>query len=227
VKAISSARSSRGGPSRRRSGSKARSCLLRFSKHFGETRSTRSRSPPRMAAFCPPEELLRPGDLKALAGGLLGTAPPGDPWGASHGAQTGWVISFEQHTTSARRTPHRRRPSTARAPDTRRGQLKRLHHPPEACIWGRGNLACRNRWRAGGNQSGRTTAQPRGALAYPTLGQHRGRTHDIRHEARPGTSARSARINAVDDVVYIIGSRLDRQYPASPEHRRADAHGPE
>ncbi|MGO9751157.1 MAG: hypothetical protein ACLP22_06535 [Solirubrobacteraceae bacterium] len=47
-----------------------------------------------MAAFCPPEELLRPGDLKALAGGLLGTPPPGpvrgEPWRPGR-----WVISFE------------------------------------------------------------------------------------------------------------------------------------
>jgi hypothetical protein len=34
-----------------------------------------------MAAFCPPEELLRPGDVKALAGVLLGTPPPGPVWG--------------------------------------------------------------------------------------------------------------------------------------------------
>ena len=47
-----------------------------------------------MAAICPPEELLRPGDLKALAGGLLGTPPPvpvlGEPWRPDR-----WVISFE------------------------------------------------------------------------------------------------------------------------------------
>ncbi len=30
-----------------------------------------------MAAFRPPEDMLRAGDLKALAGGLLGTPPPG------------------------------------------------------------------------------------------------------------------------------------------------------
>ncbi|MGO9751067.1 MAG: hypothetical protein ACLP8S_34060, partial [Solirubrobacteraceae bacterium] len=37
-----------------------------------------------MAAFCPPEDMLHAGDLKALASGLLGTAPPGpvrgEPW---------------------------------------------------------------------------------------------------------------------------------------------------
>jgi hypothetical protein len=80
---------------------------------------------------------------------------------------------------------------------------------------------------ARGIKPSRVEPRKLGALAYPTLRQHRGRTHDIRHDARPGPSVRSAPINAVDDVVYVIGSRFDRQYPASPEHRRADAHGPE
>jgi len=47
-----------------------------------------------MAAFCAPEDMLHAGDLKALAGGLLGTPPPvpvrGEPWRPDR-----WVISFE------------------------------------------------------------------------------------------------------------------------------------
>ncbi len=48
-----------------------------------------------MAAFCAPEDMLHAGDLKALAGGLLGTPPPnwpsrGEPWRPDR-----WVVSFE------------------------------------------------------------------------------------------------------------------------------------
>ncbi len=87
-------------------------------------------------------------------------------------------------------TPHHRQTSTAHAPDTRRAQLKRLHHPPEACVWGCGKPACRNRWRVR-EEPRASRVEPRnlGALAYPTLRRNRGRTHYIRHEATPGASA--------------------------------------
>ncbi len=68
--------------------------LLRFSKHFWRDEEHALALAAEMAAFCPPEELLRSGDLKALAGGLLGTSPPepvqGEPWRPDR-----WVISFE------------------------------------------------------------------------------------------------------------------------------------
>ena len=182
-----------------------------------------------MAALCPPEELLRPGDLKALAGGLLGTHHQG-PCGASHGAQTGGLSASNNATPRApTHTPHHRRPSTVRP---------RHQQPPSAaqattsparsfCLGVREARMQKSTESARGIKPSRVEPRKLGALAYPTLRQNRGRTHDIRHEARPGPSARSAPINAVDHVVYIIGSRFDRQYPASPGHRRADAHGPE
>ena len=103
----------------------------------------------------------------------------------------------------ARRRTHRATGDPAqRAPPTpaERSSSDYITRPKLLC-WGCGKPACRNRWRAGGNQSqsGRT-AQP-GCSRLPDLAPAHGRTHDIRHEARPGTSARSARINAVDDVV--------------------------
>ncbi len=47
-----------------------------------------------MAAFCPPEDMLHAGDLKALAGGPLGTPPPGPVWGEGWRPDR-WAISFE------------------------------------------------------------------------------------------------------------------------------------
>ncbi len=105
------------------------------------------------------------------------------PCGASHGAQTGGSSASSNTPRSARRrTPHRRRLSTARAPDTRRAQLKRLHHPPEAAVRGVQEARMQNRWRAGGtqSQSGRTAQPGRSRLSdlAPAPWQ------DTRHPAR-------------------------------------------
>ncbi len=48
-----------------------------------------------MAAFGPPEELLRPGDLTALAGGLLGTPPRHWPTRSQPWRPDRWLITFE------------------------------------------------------------------------------------------------------------------------------------
>ncbi|MGO9977536.1 MAG: hypothetical protein ACLP01_33035 [Solirubrobacteraceae bacterium] len=50
-----------------------------------------------VVAFCPPEDMLHAGDLKALAGGLLGTPGtplPGPVWGEGW-RQDRWMITFE------------------------------------------------------------------------------------------------------------------------------------
>ncbi len=48
-----------------------------------------------MAAFSPPEDMLHAGDLKALAGGLLGTPPPNWPTRSEPWRPDRWLISFE------------------------------------------------------------------------------------------------------------------------------------
>ncbi len=135
-----------------------------------------------MAAFCPPEELpWRPQGSPAAC-----SAPRHQgPCGASDGAQTGGSsASYNTTPRAPTHTPRHRRPSTARAPDTnsRRAQLKRLHHPTEISVWGCVKPGCRNRRRAGGNQSqsGRT-AQP-GCSRLPDLAP--APWQDTRHPAR-------------------------------------------
>lgn len=167
------------------------------------------------------------------------------PCGASHGAQTGGS-SASNNTRPARRRTHRATGDPAqRAPPTptaaERSSSDYITRPKLLCgVAGSPHAGIDGEREE--TKASRVEPRNLGALAYPTLRQNRGRTHDIRHQARPGPSARSAPINAVDHVVYIIGSRFDdvhnvidgvigsrfdRQYPASSGHRRADAHGPE
>jgi hypothetical protein len=81
-------------PSRRRSGSKSTVVLAAFQQALWRDEERALAIAAEMAAFCPPEDMLHAGDLKALASGLLGTAPPGpvrgEPWRPDR-----WVISFE------------------------------------------------------------------------------------------------------------------------------------
>lgn len=103
------------------------------------------------------------------------------PYGASHGAHTGGSSASNNTTPRApTHTPRHRRPSTARAPGTnsRRAQLKRLHHPPEASVWGCGKPACRNHAECERDQtqSGRTAQPGRSRLTRPCARTVAGRT---------------------------------------------------
>lgn len=139
-----------------------------------------------MAAFCPPEDMLHAGDFKALAGGLLGTPPPG-PVRASHGAQTGGLLASSNTPRPARRGTHRATGDSAqRAPPTPAERSSSDHITrPKLLFGGAGSphAEIRNRWRAGGNQSqsGRTAAQP-GCSRLPDLAPEP--WQDTRHPAR-------------------------------------------
>ncbi len=206
-------------------------CLLRFSKHFAETRSTRSRSPPRWPRSAHPRSCCALATSRRSPAACSAPHHQG-PCGASHGAQAGGSSASSSTTSRApgRRThratgdPAQRAPLTPTAAE--RSSSDYITRPKLLC-GGAGSPHAEIDGEREGTRASRVEPRNLGVLAYPTFGQHRGRTYDIRHEARPGASARSAPINAVDHVVYIIGSRFDRQYPASPEHQRADAHGPE
>ncbi len=128
------------------------------------------------------------------------------------------------------RTPYRRRPSTARAPDTRRAQLKRLHHPPKLLFAGAGS---RHAESAGGNQrqSGRA-AQP-GRSRLPDLAPEP--WQDTRHPARSNagrvgpdrlpsapsiTLCRSSVLDSIGNIRHLLDiDALSRSATARRWHR--------
>ena len=216
-------------PSRRRGGSKSTVVLAAFQQALWRDEEHGSRSPPRWPPSAHPRSCCALATSKRSPAACSAPHHQG-PCGASHGAQTGGSSASNNTTPRApTHTPRHRGPSTARPPTPTAAERSSSDHitRPQLLCGVAGSPHAEIDGEREETKASRVEPRNVGALAYPTLRQNRGRTHDIRHQARPGPSARSAPINAVDHVVYIIGSRFDRQYPASPGHRRADAHGPE